>query len=295
VRLEKPFNFGYVDAVDMKRIILIALCLMCSIGTASAYQLYLSCPESVQVGIPLKCTVDTNLPAGTTFEVAFYQSGYTATPISRSSLTVQDHALNMAAPTMYQLFDTKGLPGGQYKVEVQFTGTQGGSLSDDSVTWQLPKVLDRSGDITMTSPMSQTLEEALRIEGSILKLGNAGVEIEVRGPDGRIFGPQYIGSKNDLRSGAGVFTQKVTVTKPGEYDVYFSDSQGYIGIKTFTVSAPVTASPTTVPTTAVITTLPLTTVPTTIPTTTQSPLSPIPVAAALAVVGLLMATMAKKR
>ena len=279
----------------MKRIILIALCLTCIIGTASAYQLYLKCPETVQVGIPLKCTIDSNLPAGTTFEVAFYQSGYTATPISRSSVTVQEHALNMAAPTMYQLFDTKGLPGGQYKVEIQFTGHRGGSLSDDSVTWQLPKVLDRSGDITINSPITQTLEEALRIEGSILKLGNDGVEIEVRGPEGRIFGPQYIGSKVDLRSGAGVFTQKVTVTQPGEYDVYFSDNTGYIGLKTFTVSAPATSIPTTVPTTTVITTRPPTTVPTPLPTTTQSPLSPIPVAAALTVIGLLMAVMAKKR
>jgi hypothetical protein len=274
----------------MKRIMLIALCLTCIIGTASAYQLYLSCPETVQVGLPLKCSIDSNLPAGTTFDVAFYQSGYTATPISRTSLTIQENH-----PTMYQLFDTKGLPGGQYKVEVEFAGTQGGSLSDDSVTWQLPKVLDRSGDITITSPMTQTIDEALRIEGSILKLGNAGVQLEVRGPEGRIFGPQYIGTKEDLRTRAGVFTQKVTVNVPGEYDVYFSDSEGYIGLKTFTVTAAVTQTPTTIPKTTVITTRPPTTVPTTMPTTTQSPLSLIPVAAALTIVGLLAGIMAKKR
>ena len=274
----------------MKRIILIALCLTCIVGTASAYQLYLSCPETIQVGLPLKCSVDSNLPAGTTFDIVFYQSGYTATPISRTTATVQEnHA------TMYQLFDTKGLPGGQYKVEIEFTGTQGGSLSDDSVTWQLPKVLDRSGDITITSPMSQTLQEALRIEGSILKLGNDGVEIEVRGPEGRIFGPQYIGSKLDLRSGAGVFTQKVPVTQPGEYDVYFSDSTGFIGLKTFTVSAPATATQTIVSVTAVITTRSLTTVPTPLPTTTKAPLSIVPVAGAFTVAGLLTAIMAKKR
>jgi hypothetical protein len=247
-------------------------------------------PETVQVGLPLKCSVDSNLPAGTTFDIVFYQSGYTATPISRTTATVQEnHA------TMYQLFDTKGLPGGQYKVEIQFTGTEEGKLSSDSVTWQLPKVLDRSGDITITSPMSQTLQEALRIEGSILKLGNEGVEIEVRGPDGRIFGPQYIGSKLDLRSRAGVFTQKVIVTQAGEYDAYFSDSNGFIGLKTFTVSAPVTSAPTTVPTTAVTTTRLPTTVPTPLPTTTKAPLSFVPVAAALTVAGLLTAIMAKKR
>ena len=280
----------------MKRIILLTLCLMCIAGTASAYQLYLSCPESIQVGLPLKCSVDSNFPAGTTFDVVFYQSGYTATPISRMSVTVQEHATGMSSPTMYQLFDTKGLPGGQYKVEVQFLGTEEGKLSSDSVTWQLPKLLDRSDDITITSPMSQNADEALRIEGSILKLGNAGVEIEVRGPNGRIFGPQYIGTKEDLRSGAGVFTQKVTVTGPGEYDVYFRESADeFIGIKTFTVLASPTQAQTTVPATAVATTRLPTTISTTLPATTKSPLSPVSVLAALSVAGVLAAVMAKKR
>ena len=280
----------------MKRILLLTLCLICIAGTASAYQLYLSCPESIQVGLPLKCSVDSNFPAGTTFDVVFYQSGYTATPISRMSVTVQEHATGMSSPTMYQLFDTKGLPGGQYKVEVQFLGTEEGKLSSDSVTWQLPKLLDRSDDITITSPMSQNADEALRIEGSILKLGNAGVEIEVRGPNGRIFGPQYIGTKEDLRSGAGVFTQKVTVTGPGEYDVYFRESADeFIGIKTFTVLASATQAQTTVPATAVSPTRLPTTISTTLPAATKSSLSPVSVLAALSVAGVLAAVMAKKR
>ncbi len=29
----------------MKKIILIALCMMCIVGTASAYQFYLNCPD----------------------------------------------------------------------------------------------------------------------------------------------------------------------------------------------------------------------------------------------------------
>jgi hypothetical protein len=273
----------------MKRIILIALCLMGIMGTASAYQLFLSCPETVQVGIPLKCSVDSNFPAGTTFDVVMYQSGYTATPISRVSMTIQEnHA------TVYQLIDTKGLPGGQYKVEVQFNGLEEGKLSSDSVTWQLPKLLDRSADITITSPVSQTLGEALRIEGSITKLGNDGVNIEVRGPDGVVFGPQFIGTRLDLRTGAGVFTQKVTVTGPGDYDVYFKDATEYIGVKTFTVTSSVTSSPTTVPKTTVITTRPTTAAPTPLPTTTKSPLSLLPAGAAIGVIGLLAVFRAGK-
>jgi hypothetical protein len=275
----------------MKRIILIALCLMCIAGTASAYQLYLSCPESVQAGLPLKCSIDSNLPAGTTFDIALYQSGYTATAISRQPVTIQD---NQA--TQYKLFDTKGLPGGQYKVEIQSLGSYESKLSSDSITLQLPKLIDRSADITITSPMTQTTDEALRIEGSIVKAGNDGVEIQVRGPDGVVFGPQWVGTKIIIQSGAGVFTQRVAVTSPGEYDVTFRDTKSYVGVVTFNVPAPVTTSPTTIPTTTpVLTTRPPTTVPTTLPAPTPSPLSPVSVVAALGIVGVLSVVLIKKR
>ena len=275
----------------MKRILFIALFLLCLAGTASGYQFYLSCPESVQVGLPLKCSIDSNLPAGTTFDLAFYQSGYTATPISRQSVTIQD-----TQTTQYKLFDTKGLPGGQYKLEAQFRGNDESSLSSDSKTWQLPVLIDRSGEITITSPMNQNMDEALRIEGYIAKIGNDGVEIAVRGSDGVIFGPQWIGTKINMQSGAGVFTQQVAVTKPGEYDVTFKDAKGYIGVVTFKVSAPVTTTPTSLPaTTPVITTRPPTTVPTMMPTPTKSPLSPLPLVAALGLISVLSVILAKKR
>jgi hypothetical protein len=273
----------------MKKIILIALCMMCIVGTASAYQLYLSCPESVQVGIPLKCSIDSNFPAGTTFDVVMYQSGYTATPVKGQSVTIQENQ-----PTQYSILDTKGLPGGQYKVEIQFIGPDEGRLSSDSVTLQLPVIIDRSGEITITSPLTQPLAEALRIEGYITKIGNEGVQIEVRGPDGTVFGPEWIGTTLLIQSGAGEFTKKVFVTKPGEYDVYFKDVKGYIGVKTFTVTA-ATQVPTTVRTTATVTSRPPTTVPTPLPTTTKSPLSLMPIVAALSFVGLLSIVLMKKR
>ena len=274
----------------MKKIILIALCMMCIVGTASAYQFYLSCPESVQVGIPLKCSIDSNFPAGTTFDVAMYQSGYTATPVKSQTMTIQENN-----PTQYSILDTKGLPGGQYKVEIDFMGNDEGRLSTDSVTLQLPVLIDRSGDITITSPMTQKIDEALRIEGSIAKIGNDGVQIEVRGPDGSsIFGPKWIGTTELIQSGAGEFTQKVMVTSPGAYDVYFKDVKGYIGVKTFTVTAP-TQVPTTVRTTAPVTSRPPTTVPTPLPTTTKSPLSFMTIVAALSIMGIMSVVLMKKR
>ncbi len=273
----------------MKKIVLIALFLMCIVGSASAYQLDLSCPETVQVGIPLKCSIDSNFPAGTTFDVVVYQSGYTATPLRRQSITIQD-----IQTTQYLLFDTKGLPGGQYKVEIQFIGPDEGKLSTHSVILQLPKLIDRSNEITITSPITQTTEEPLRIEGSIKDLGNEGVEIEVTGPDGVVFGPQWIGTKRYIQSGAGEFTQQVSVTKPGDYEVSFKDSEGYIGVKTFKVVAPATSVPTTTPTTVVTTSSPQTTVPTPLPTTTQSPLSPLSIVTALSLFGLLSVFLIKK-
>ena len=79
--------------------------------------------------------------------------------------------------------------GGQYKVEALLSRTDEDKLSTDSMTWQLPKLIDRAEEITITSPTSQTLNEALRIEGAMIKAGDRGVEIEVRGPDGVVFGP----------------------------------------------------------------------------------------------------------
>jgi hypothetical protein len=275
----------------MKRILLIAFCLVCIVGAASAYGLYLDCPKSIQVGLPLKCSIDSDLPAGNTFDLVMYRSQYTATELSRQSVTIQEDK-----NTQYRLFETQGLPGGMYKIEIQLKSTGGEeSLRSDSVTYKLVNILDRSGEITITSPGTQTLEEALRIEGTIDKLSNEGVQIEVRGPEGRIFGPQYIGTKNEVKNNAGIFTYKVTVASPGIYEVSFSDSKGYIGIKKFTVAEPTTPEPTTVPTTVPITTRLPTTVPTPLPTTTQSPLSPVLVMGALAVAELLAASVMRRQ
>ena len=290
VQMGIKFIMFPLDAVDMKRIILIALCLLCIVGSASGYQIYLRCPESVQVGLPLNCSVDSNFPVGTPFEFVFYRSSsYTATPLSRQNVTIQKNSA-----TIYQSFDTKGLSGGQYKVEAVVSRTDEEKLSTDSRTWQLPMLIDRSGDIMITSPLSQTFDDALRIEGSITNAGNKGVKIEVRGPDGVVFGPQTIDTKLHVQDGAGEFTQKVTVTQPGDYDVTFTDANGYVGVKTFKVVAAATQVQTTVPTTTV-TTRPPTTALTSSPTTTQSPLSPLTSIAVLSIIGLISIIINKRR
>ena len=96
----------------MKRILLIALLLVSVVGTASAYNIYLKCPDSVQAGMPLKCTLDSNFPPGTTFDLALYQSQYTATLIKSQPVTIQaDHN------TQNLVVDTTGLPEGRSRIE----------------------------------------------------------------------------------------------------------------------------------------------------------------------------------
>jgi hypothetical protein len=274
----------------MKRIILIALCLVCLVSTASAYGLYLKCPESVQSGLPVKCSIDGDFPAGTTFNIVFYQTQYTSTEVSRQPITIQDNQL-----TQYKFLETKGLPGGNYKVEVQYVGADEPRLRSDSVTLQLIKLIDRSSEITITSPMTQSPDDALRIEGSIAKLGDEGVKIDVRGPDGTVFS-NWIGTKNLVQSGAGVFTKQVAVVGTGDYDVMFTDAKGYIGTLTFHVVGPATQGITSVPTntaTVKITKTP-TTAPTPWPTATQSPLSPITALVGIAGAGLVAVFVMKR-
>jgi hypothetical protein len=278
----------------MKRIILLALCLLGIVGTVSAYGLYLACPETLQSGQTLKCSIDSDFPAGTTFNVALYQSQYTATLISKQSMTIQaNHA------TQYKLFDTQGLPGGMYKIEIQYIGADEPRLRSDSKDNQLIKLIDRSNEIEITSDLTQTTDQALRIEGSIAKEGNDGVQLEVRGPDGRIFGPQYIGTTNNIQTGEGKFTKRVTIAAPGTYTVDFTDQKGYIGTVTFTVTAPEAQSTTVIPTTTaavVRTTRAVTTAPTPWPTaTTQSPVSPLTVLCAAGFVGMAVVLVRRNK
>jgi hypothetical protein len=228
----------------------------------------MECPEEVSVGQTIKVMGNSTFPAGTSFDLVLYQTQYTSTEIERRTVTLQDYNNK----TFVVPFSTRGLKGGMYKVEVQFDSEQGSKLSSDSVVLKMVNVLDRSGEITITSPFTQELADALRIEGSIAKLGDAGVKIDVRGPEGPVFGPTWIETRRELKQGAGEFTKKVTVSLAGDYDVQFTDTEGYIGVVTFHVSAPApTGTVQTLPSTRATTRMPATTAPTTAPVPTKSP------------------------
>jgi hypothetical protein len=241
------------------------------IAPASAYSLYMDAPSEINVGQSLKVMGNSSLAAGTSFDLVLYYSSYTTTEIERRTVTLQDYN----DKTFVISFSTRGLKGGMYKVEVQSDTNLLERLSSDSITLKLVNIIDRSGEITITSPATQDLKEALRIEGSIAKLGDSGVKIEVRGPEGPVFGPTWVETKKELKQGAGEFIKTININMVGDYDVSFSDAKGYIGIVTFHVNSPTpvpTTSKTSYPT-QVTTRIPTTNVPTQTPTPTKSPQS----------------------
>ena len=271
---------------------LVILCFLL-ITPVSAYQLFMEAPDEINVGQTLKVIGNSTLPAGTSFDLVMYYASYTATEIERRTVTLQDYNNK----TFVIPFSTRGLNGGLYRIEVQSDSGIEDRLSTDSVIQKLVNVVDRSKEITITSPMTQDIRDALMIEGSIANLGDDGVKLEIRGPEGPVFGPTWIATKKEMKQGAGEFTKTINVNVPGDYDVQFSDSKEVIGVVTFHVNA-LTPTPTlakTLPPTRATTRIP-TTIPTPIPTPTASPLSLAPLLLALSIVGgVTILSMRKKR
>jgi len=272
-----------------KSLCLIILLSLCLVGSASAYNIVLNCsPLTIPVGQTIKCSIDSNFPPGTGFNLNFYQKQYTATLISSQAMTIQPNPL-----TQYALFDTTGLQGGQYDVEIAWNGVV--STGSDSVTAQILSLTDRSGDLTITSPTTQDLADALVIAGSLTNGGNNGIQIQVDGASaGRVFGPQYIQTVNNIQTGAGVFSQTVAVTQPDDYTVKFSDANGAITSVVFHVTAPTTTTTIPTPTPFVVSTTNMVTyTPIPTPTPTRSPLPTVLVIGALAI-GMLLAARMKQ-
>ncbi len=277
----------------MKKFLIILLLLsLFLVGSASAYGIYLNCtPLSIPVGQTIKCSVDSDFPPGTSFNLVFYQKQYTATEITSQTMTIQPNQL-----TQYALFDTTGLKGGQYDVEIQWNGAVP-AMRSDSVSGQIIMLTDRSADITLTSSTTQNLADALVISGTLKNGGNSGIQVQVDGESsGRVFGPQYIQTVANIQNGDGVFSQTVPVTQPDTYNVKFSDANGLITTVAYTVVAPTVA--TTIPT--IITPPPVTTTPTVTYTpivhpTTHAPLPSIVVIGALGIGALYAIRIRKDR
>lgn len=203
----------------MKKIVLLALGLCLLVSGVPAYQVFISAPETLTIGMPLVVNGTTTFGIGTPIDVVLYQQVTTSTEVKRKIAYVQ------ADNTFRVIFDTTYLPTGTYKVEVPTVGT------GDSVNMRQVQFIDRSDEIVLSSQTTQVLSRKLSVTGKITGDINSGVQVAVIGPDnGVIFGPSYVTTDN-----LGGFSMEVPVSQTGDYEMTFTDSHGYIGSRVITI------------------------------------------------------------
>jgi len=199
----------------MKKIVLLVIGLLFLPVIAIAYQVNIDAPETLTVGKPLIVTGVTTFPPGMSVDVVLYYQMTTTTEIKRQVVGVKPDK------TFKVVFDTTGLKTGTYKVEVPVNGM------GDSVTMRLVRIVDRSTEIRMDSPLNQSFNRTLIVAGTIEGDENSGVQIEVIGPDNSlVFGPQFVNTNYN-----GAFSTAVPIRVPGEYEVSFTDAKGFIGTR----------------------------------------------------------------
>jgi hypothetical protein len=212
----------------MKKIVLLVMGLLFLPVIATAYQVNIYAPETLAVGKPLVVTGVTTFPPGMSVDVVLYYQLTTTTEIKRQVVGVRPDR------TFKVVFDTTGLKTGTYKVEVPVNGM------GDSITMRLVRIVDRSEEIQMDSPLHQQVNGILVVAGTITGDENSGVQIEVVGPDNSlVFGPQFVNT--DYK---GAFSTGVPITIPGEYEVSFTDAKGFIGTRIITATGLQTPVPT---------------------------------------------------
>ena len=92
-------------------------------------------------------------------------------------------------------------------------------------------LIDRSDEIVLTSQMTQTLSDKLYITGKITVDTNSGVQIAVIGPDNSvIYGPLYVDTDSQ-----GGFNVAISISQTGDFDVSFTDAEGYIGSRMISI------------------------------------------------------------
>jgi hypothetical protein len=266
----------------MTRRLLLLLCLCpLLIAAASAYIVTIDAPKALTAGEPLVVNGTSTLNPGFANDIVLYSG---PSEVARTRIVVQGDG------TFSATFDTKGLADGTYKVQFAAPADPG-FLGSSSVTSQLVDIVNRSGEVTITSPSTQSDVQNLTIAGTAPGKKSSSIAIAVTGPGNYTYGPEYV-----LTDANGAFSISVPIRGPGSYQVTLSDPAGVITPYTVTVSGITQTTVTaTVPPTSVssaatsaaaaTTLVPVTTAP------TRSGLSPL---AALGA-GLLLLLLARRR
>ena len=199
------------------------------VAGASAYEIVIDAPTSIQAGAPLVVNGTTNLADGVGISIALSNADYTTLEIEKKDLVVQRSDENKSFSVV---FNTTGLKKGQYKVEV--LPVQDFSLLGSSVTIRPVTLVDRSDELVIIPPLSKEYDGSLTIAGNGPRMINSGMEVVVTSSNGTLlFGPEFIGTDY-----MGYFSKTFTIPEPGNYMVNFSDARGFIGNITYTITTP---------------------------------------------------------
>lgn len=258
----------------MIRRLLLLLCLASLLTAgATAYIVTIDVPRTLSVGDPIVVNGTSTLPVGFTTEVILYQG---MEERARTPVVVQPDR------TFSVVFQTTGLGRGDYKVELE-RQRDPSVYGTASVTARPVTLVDRSGEVTITSPSTQTDTANLSVSGTAPGKKSASIGISVTGPGNFTHEPEYV--RTDA---SGSFTRLLAIPGPGEYRVTVLDQNGVITRFPVTVaSAPETTVATIEATPSNETSSPTSAVSTTAaPTATRSGLSAFPL------IGLCLALIA---
>ncbi len=221
----------------MRRVLffLLSAALLC--GAVQGYVLFITAPSELRAGAPLLVSGNTTFPSGTQFDIVFYKLQFTTPEEIARRMIVVDESKDFDAS-----FTTTGLEAGQYKVEIQFLKDPGSKLGSDSVTLQMVEIIDRSGEIFLTTPRDQVLGEALLIEGYIPNIGVATITLRISGPAGFSLPDQYVRTTTEPGKIDGHFSYTLPVTNPGNYYVEIYDRDGFMTTVKYAVERPAPAT-----------------------------------------------------
>ncbi|MEN6341794.1 MAG: hypothetical protein ABFC89_04455 [Methanospirillum sp.] len=265
----------------MTRRLLLLLCLCpLLIAAASAYIVTIDAPQTLTAGEPLIVNGTSTLPPGYTHDLVLYSG-----PAERARTTI----VVQQGGTFSARFDTTGLPTGDYRVEL-VPPADPGFFGTASVTKRTVTIVDRSAEVTVTSPAAQNDTNNLTVAGTAPGKKSGSIAIAVTGPGNFTFGPEYV--RTDAN---GAFSKSVPIRGAGQYQVALSDPAGLITRYTVTVSGQAQATTTvTVPQTAVSTAATSAVATTPVPVTTaptRAGLSPLIALGA----GLVLLLLARRR
>ncbi len=218
----------------MKKIVCMTILLLLCIAPAAAYEIKCDCPQEVYRGQVIEIQGTSTLPPGYSTWLTLYEVQPLARQLGQVTIVIQQGGVWSTE------IPTAGLEGGTYKFEIH-EDTMNYPYSSSSDSLVVFKVIDRSGEIAISSPSTQTYRGYIDVAGRVTtEEAPPGLQIVAANANGDdVYGPLYIRTDE-----GGYFSESVPVESPGRYSVRFSDfknnEERYITQVTFVLEAAAT-------------------------------------------------------